>query len=55
MKIAALLMFISDVHSIGLEIAQGIRLTDSFYWDANDGTRAFSKRLEPRAKACAPT
>ncbi len=49
MKVAALLCFISDVHAIGLETAQGLVLTTSFYWDHSDGTRAFSKRLEPMA------
>ena len=49
MRIAALLCFISDVHAIGLPIAQGLTLTSPFYWDFNDRTRAFSKRLEPLA------
>jgi branched-chain amino acid transport system substrate-binding protein len=49
MRIAALLCFISDVHAIGLDIAQGLTLTTSFYWDHDDRTRAFSKRLEPLA------
>ena len=44
-KLAGLLVFISDVHSLGLEIAQGIELTEAFYWDQNDETRAFSKRF----------
>ena len=45
MKVAALLMFIADVHGLGLEAAQGLVLTESFYWDMNDRTRAFTKRL----------
>jgi branched-chain amino acid transport system substrate-binding protein len=49
MKIAALLMFIPDVHALGLEIAQGLVLTSSWYWDLNDRTRAFSERLAKRA------
>ena len=49
MQIAALLCYISDVHAIGLQIAQGLKLTAAFYWDFNDRTRAFSKRLEPLA------
>jgi len=49
MTIAGLLLFISDVHSLGLEVAQGIAVTDSFYWDANTRTRAFSERLKPKA------
>ena len=42
MKIAALLMFISDVHGLGLQTAQGLVLTESYYWDLNERTRAFS-------------
>ena len=38
-------MFLTDMHSLGLDIAQGIALTESFYWDLNDGTRAFSDRF----------
>ncbi|MBV8592208.1 MAG: ABC transporter substrate-binding protein [Acetobacteraceae bacterium] len=49
MTIAGLLVFISDVHAMSLEDAQGLRVTSSFYWDLNDRTRAFSKRLEPKA------
>jgi branched-chain amino acid transport system substrate-binding protein len=45
MSIAPLLMFITDVHAVGLDICQGLRLTESFYWDLNPGTRAFAKRL----------
>jgi branched-chain amino acid transport system substrate-binding protein len=48
MKIAALLMFISDVHALGLDVAQGLNLTESFYWDLNDHTRAFTKRVLPK-------
>jgi branched-chain amino acid transport system substrate-binding protein len=43
-KLAGLLIFLSDVHSLGLKTAQGLQLTESFYWDQNDETRAFSKR-----------
>ena len=46
MKIAALLMYVTDVHGVGLQTAQGLVLTESFYWDLNDRTRAFSKRME---------
>jgi branched-chain amino acid transport system substrate-binding protein len=49
MKIAAMLMFITDVNALGLEVAQGLSLTESFYWDLNDRTRAFAARLRPRA------
>jgi branched-chain amino acid transport system substrate-binding protein len=49
-KLAALLLFISDVNAIGLDIAQGLQFTETFYWDMNDGTRAFSKRFSDRMK-----
>jgi len=55
MKLAGLLLFISDVHSLGLPVAQGINLTDSFYWDFDDRTRAFSERLKPKAPERRPT
>jgi branched-chain amino acid transport system substrate-binding protein len=45
MRPAALLAFDSDIHSLGLEIAQGLYLTTAWYWDLNDKTRAFSKRF----------
>ena len=48
MKIAALLMFITDVHALGLDTAGGLNLTESFYWDLNDSTRAFTKRVLPK-------
>ena len=44
-KLAALLLFINDVHSLGLKTAQGLTFTESFYWDMNDATRAWSKRF----------
>jgi len=44
-RLAGLLIYITDVHSIGLEYAQGLRLVSPFYWDMNDGTRAFSARF----------
>jgi branched-chain amino acid transport system substrate-binding protein len=49
-KLAALLTFISNVHALGLDVAQGLTLTSTFYWDLNDGTRAFSKRFSERMK-----
>ncbi len=51
MKLAGLLVFISDIHSMGLQVAQGLALTNSFYWDLNDRTRAFSERLKPKSPA----
>jgi branched-chain amino acid transport system substrate-binding protein len=44
-KLAALLLFISDIHSLGLKTAQGLTFTESFYWDMNDRTREWSKRF----------
>ena len=47
-KFAALLMFITDVHSLGLKAAQGLQFASAFYWDMDDETRAFSKRFFER-------
>jgi branched-chain amino acid transport system substrate-binding protein len=44
-KLAALLLFINDVHALGLKTAQGLTFTESFYWDMNDQTRAWSNRF----------
>ena len=44
-KLAGLLVFLSDIHGIGLEKAQGLQVTNTFYWDLNDQTRAWSKRF----------
>jgi branched-chain amino acid transport system substrate-binding protein len=49
-KLAPLLTFITDIDSIGLETAQGLILSEAFYWDLNDETRAFSKRFLERIK-----
>ena len=49
-KLAGLLLFITDVHSLGLKVAQGLSFTETFYWDLNDGTRAFSKKFSERMK-----
>lgn len=46
--IAGLLVWDTDVHSLGLETAQGMILTNAFYWDRDDETRAFSKKFEQR-------
>ncbi|BAM90216.1 ABC transporter substrate-binding protein [Bradyrhizobium oligotrophicum S58] len=53
-KLAALLLFLTDVKSIGLDIAQGLNFTETFYWDMNDQTRAFSDRFAKRMKNGAP-
>ena len=49
-KLAALLVFLSNVHALGLDIAQGLTFTETFYWDMNDGARAFAKRFSERMK-----
>ncbi|MCV2218019.1 ABC transporter substrate-binding protein [Thauera sp. Sel9] len=49
-QLAGLLMFISDVHSLGLQNAQTMYLTTGFYWDFDDGTRAWSKRFFDKHK-----
>jgi len=49
-SLAATLLFISDVHSIGLTDAQGMYLTEAFYWDQNDETRAWSRRFFEKQK-----
>ena len=49
-KLAALLLFINDVHSLGLKTAQGLSFTESFYWDMNDQTRAWSKKFATQSK-----
>ncbi len=50
MKLAALLMFVNDVHAVGLNITQGMYLTDGWYWDTNDETRAWAKKFMARNK-----
>lgn len=54
-KLAGLLVFISDIHSLGLERAQGLNLTEAFYWDLNDKTRAFAKRFAAKHNGKMPT
>jgi branched-chain amino acid transport system substrate-binding protein len=48
-KLAALLLFVTDVHALGLKTAQGLTFTESFYWDLNDQTRAWSNRFMKRS------
>ena len=50
MKLAGLLIFINDVHSLGLNTTQGMYLTDGWYWDLNPDTRAWSKRYFEKMK-----
>lgn len=47
-RLAGLLVFITDIHSLGINAAQGLVVTEAFYWDLNDGTRAFSSRFAER-------
>ncbi len=54
-NLAGLLVFITDVHSLGLATAQGLVLTESFYWDLNDGTRAWSKEFAAAHKGRMPS
>lgn len=46
--LVAFLIFINDVHGMGLKVAQGLQLMEAFYWDMNDDTRAFAKRFSQR-------
>jgi branched-chain amino acid transport system substrate-binding protein len=54
-QFAGLLVFLTDVHALGLEKAHGLVLTEAFYWDLNDKTRAWSKRFAERHKGAMPT
>jgi branched-chain amino acid transport system substrate-binding protein len=47
-KLAALLLFITDVHALGLQTGQGLVCSETFYWDLNDKTRAFARRVLPK-------
>ena len=46
--LAGLLMFVNDVHALGIDVAQGLVMTESFYWDMNDQTREWSARFEEK-------
>ncbi len=52
---AGLLVFLTDVHALGLPAAQGLIFTETFYWDMNDKTRAFAKRFAERNRGIHPT
>ncbi len=52
---AGLLVFLTDVHALGLQTAQGLVFTETFYWDLNDRTRAFAKRFSERNRGIHPT
>lgn len=51
MKLAGMIMFINDIHAMGLPAAQGMYLTDSWYWNASDETRAWSRKFFDRRQA----
>ncbi len=54
-QLAGLLIFISDINALGLQVAQGLVLTEAFYWDLNDDTRAWSKRFAEKSGGKMPT
>src|SRR5438309_1604974 len=54
-NLAGLLVFITDVHALGLDKAQGLIMTETFYWDMNDKTRAFAKKFAERNRQIHPT
>ena len=54
-NLAGLLVFLTDIHALGLPTAQGLIVTNTFYWDMNDQTRAFAKRFAARDKGIYPT
>ena len=47
-KLAGLLVFLSDIHSLGLKVAQGLTITSAWYWDKDDSSRAIAKRFMAR-------
>ncbi|HEX2942055.1 MAG TPA: ABC transporter substrate-binding protein, partial [Rhodopila sp.] len=48
MNIAAMVAYSTDMHAIGIQMAAGTRLSETYYWDLNDRTRAFQKRIQPK-------
>src|SRR5712671_4081185 len=54
-NLAALLAFITDVHALGLQTAQGLIMTEAWYWDLNDANREFAKKFAPQFKGVHPT
>jgi branched-chain amino acid transport system substrate-binding protein len=54
MKMALMLAYLTDIHTMGLPVAQGLQLTESFYWDLNDRTRAFWGRMKGKTGAFCP-
>ncbi|MCX7353695.1 MAG: ABC transporter substrate-binding protein [Alphaproteobacteria bacterium] len=54
-SLAGLLVFLTDVHSLGLPVAQGLIFTEAWYWDMNDANRAFAAKFAPQDKGIHPT
>jgi branched-chain amino acid transport system substrate-binding protein len=54
-NLAGLLVFLTDIHSLGLNTAQGLIFTETFYWDRDEASRAFAKRFAPQDKGIHPT
>ena len=54
-KLAGLLVFITDIHALGLKVSQGLQLSSAFYWDRDDKTRAWSKRFSDRMNKREPS
>jgi branched-chain amino acid transport system substrate-binding protein len=54
-QLAALLLFLTDVHALGLPVAQGLTFTEAFYWDQNEKTRAFAEKFAPQYRGIHPT
>jgi len=54
-NLAGMLVFLTDVHALGLQTAQGLIFTETFYWDRDDASRAFAKRFAPANRGIHPT
>src|SRR5215204_4030113 len=54
-KLAGMLMFLTDVQALGLKVSEGLNFTETFYWDMNEQTRAFTKRFNEKYKKSPPT
>ncbi len=55
MRLAGLLLFIADIHALGLDVAQGLTLSETYYWDLNDGTRSFATKFAQRMPGRRPS
>ena len=54
-RLVATVLYVTDVHALGLQVAQGLQFTEAFYWDLNDDTRAWTKRFAPRNEGRYPS